>query len=71
MRAIINLSLPSQTVKIVKKAVKEGHYATTSEFFRCLLRDWQERKLLNELFESRQEIASGRGKILRSLKDLR
>ncbi|OGY91159.1 MAG: hypothetical protein A3B30_00035 [Candidatus Komeilibacteria bacterium RIFCSPLOWO2_01_FULL_52_15] len=71
MREIINLSLPAQTVKAVKKAVKEGNYATTSEFFRRLLRDWQEGKLLNELLESRQEIESGRGKVLRSLKGLR
>ena len=71
MREIINLSLPAQTVKAVKKAVKEGNYATTSEFFRRLLRDWQEGKLLNELLESRREIESGSGRTLRSLKDLR
>ncbi len=71
MREIINLSLPAQTVKAVKKAVKEGNYATTSEFFRRLLRDWQEGKLLNELLESRKEIESGGGKVLRSLKNLR
>jgi Arc/MetJ-type ribon-helix-helix transcriptional regulator len=71
MREVINLSLPAQTVKAVKKAVKDGNYATTSEFFRRLLRDWQEGKLLNELLESRADIASGRGKTLRSLKSLR
>ena len=71
MREVINLSLPADTVKAVKKAVKEGNYATTSEFFRRLLRDWQEGKLLNELLESRKEMVSGSGKILRSLKDVR
>jgi len=71
MREVINLSLPADTVKAVKKAVKEGNYATTSEFFRRLLRDWQEGKLLNELLESRREIESGSGRTLRSLKDLR
>jgi len=71
MRKVVNLSLPAQTVKAVKKAVKEGNYISTSEFFRSLLRDWQEGKLLNELVESREEIESGRGKTLRSLKDLR
>ena len=49
MREIINLSLPTETVKAVKKAVKVGHYASTSEFFRSLLRDWQEGKLLIKL----------------------
>jgi hypothetical protein len=32
---------------------------------------WTEGKLLEELIESRQELLSGRSKILKSLKDLR
>ena len=71
MREIINLSLPTETVKAVKKAVKAGNYISTSEFFRRLLRDWQEGKLLIELAQSRKEIESGHGKVLRSLKALR
>ena len=71
MREIINLSLPAETVRAVKKAVKEGNYISTSEFFRSLLRDWQEGKLLKELHESRKEIDSGGGRVLRSLKDIR
>lgn len=71
MREVINISLPSTMAKTVKTAVKRGSYASTSEFFRALLRDWQEGKLLNELNESRVEIAAGRGKILNSLKNLR
>lgn len=71
MRKIINISLPSPLAKAVKSAVKTGSYSSTSEFFRQLLREWQEGKLLNEINESRREIASGRGKILKSLKTLR
>ena len=71
MREIINISLPALTAKTVKSAVKVGGYASTSEFFRHLLRDWQEGKLLNELKESRAEILAGKGKILKSLKKLR
>ncbi|MDO8582298.1 MAG: ribbon-helix-helix domain-containing protein [bacterium] len=71
MREVINISLPSPMAKTVKIAVKNGSYSSTSEFFRHLLRDWQEGKLLNELNESRAEIAASKGKILRSLKDLR
>ena len=71
MREIINLSLPSTMVKTVKKAVKEGGYISTSEFFRTLLRSWQDTQLLNELNKSREEIRSGKGKVLKSLKDLR
>lgn len=71
MREIINISLTSPLAKTVKKAVKEGDYISTSEFFRDLLRDWQEGKLLSELNESREEIKTGRGKTLKSLKELR
>jgi len=55
----------------VKKAVKDGDYISTSEFFRDLLRDWQANRLLAELNKSREEIKAGKGKILKSLKDLR
>lgn len=71
MREIINISLPAPMAKTVKTAVKTGSYASTSEFFRDLLRDWQAGQLLTELNESRAEIAAGRGKILKSLKNLR
>lgn len=57
--------------KTVKSAVKTGEYASTSEFFRFLLRKWQEDRLLKELNDSRREISAGKGKILKSLKDLR
>jgi Arc/MetJ-type ribon-helix-helix transcriptional regulator len=71
MREVINISLPAPLVKTVKKAVKKGNYASTSEFFRHLLRDWQEEKTLSELNESKMEIAAGKGKSLKSLKKLR
>ena len=71
MREVINISLPPIMAKSVKDAVKTGSYASTSEFFRDLLRDWQEGKLLNELNKSRAEITSGKGKVLKSLKSLR
>ncbi|MBU1033085.1 MAG: ribbon-helix-helix domain-containing protein [Patescibacteria group bacterium] len=71
MRQVINISLPPKTVTAVKKAVKEGNFISTSEFFRSLLRDWQEGKLLNNLDESRRAIKAGKGKVLNSLKDLR
>lgn len=71
MREVINISLPAKTVRAVKKAVKEGQFISTSEFFRSLLRDWQAGKLLSELKDSQAEIKAGKGKILRSLKDLR
>lgn len=71
MREIINISLPSPMVKTIKKAVKEGDYISTSEFFRDLLRNWQENQLLDELNKSREEIKTGKGKTLKSLKTLK
>lgn len=70
MRKVINISLPTTMAETVKLAVKKGEYASTSEFFRDLLRRWQEETLLKELEESRLEIKQGKGKVLKSLKDL-
>jgi len=71
MRRVINISLPEQTVREVKLAVKKGNYVSTSEFFRDLLRDWRAGELLQELNHSREEIKEGKGLTLKSLKDLR
>ena len=71
MRAIMNVSLPQPMAKIVEQAVATGQYSTKSEFFRSLIREWSEQKLAKELSESRLELKSGKGKLLKSLKDLR
>lgn len=71
MRNIINISLPDEMVKIVKKEVKAGNYATTSEFFRHLIRLWNTHELAKELREDRKEFEAGKGKVLKSLRDLR
>lgn len=71
MRDIINISLPSVMVKDVETEVKRGKYTSTSEFIRTLIREWQKKKLLAELRTSQKETKEGKGKVLRSLKDLR
>lgn len=71
MRSIINISLPADVKKDVEGAVRDGGYATKSEFFRDAFRAWKERQVLIELEKSRQDILLGKGKVLRSLKDLR
>ena len=68
MRNIINISLPQELTKRVREEVKTGDYASISEFFRHLLRI---HNLAKELKNRRKEFETGRGKILRSLKDLR
>jgi metal-responsive CopG/Arc/MetJ family transcriptional regulator len=71
MREVINISLPKELNKEVEKIIRAEKYATKSEFFRDLLRMRLEGKILRELIDSRRELALGKGKILRSLKDLR
>jgi len=71
MRAIVNISLPTQLNSIVEKEVKAGAYASKSEFFRSLLRFWLERRLSRELEKSRRELKAGKGTLLESLSDLR
>ena len=71
MREVINISLPKELRKSIEEVIKKEKYATKSEFFRELLRLWLEGKIIRELAESRKELASSKGKLLRSLKDLR
>ena len=70
MRNIINISMPAETVKFIKQEVKKGKYSSVSEFFRALLREYEENKALAELEEIDREFKAGKGKVLRSFKDL-
>ena len=71
MREILNISLPKEMVMQIKKGVKEGGFSTTSEYMRHLIRLENTRRLVEEIELSRQEFKSGKGKLLKSLKDLR
>lgn len=70
MRSIINISLPQQMTAAVEEGMKKENFSTKSEFFRALIRLWMQGKLAVELEESRRELRQGKGKLLRSLKDL-
>lgn len=71
MRNIINISLPKELVQIVEAEVKSGKFATKSEFFRMLLRLWDERVLTEGVRKSEGEFTAHKGKKLISLRDLR
>lgn len=71
MRNIVNISLPETLRKEVDIAVRKGNYASTSEFFRDLLRMWKEKQLVRDIAISEREFAAGKGKRLKSLKELR
>ena len=71
MRTIVNISLPLPLSRVVDEAVSRGNFASKSEFFRDLLRKWLEGRLLTDLEKSRDELKKGKGKVLKSLRDLR
>lgn len=62
--------MPISLKKNVDLAVKEGNYASVSEFFRDALRAWEEEQLYQSVMRSRRDITEGKFKKLRSLKDL-
>lgn len=50
--------------------IKEYNYSSASEFFRDAVRALEDDKLIKDIMESEKEFAAGKGKVLRSLKDL-
>lgn len=71
MRTILNISVPAELAREVRREVKAGKFASLSEFIRHLVRLWRTEQLMQEIEQSRHEIAAGKGKLLRSLRDLR
>lgn len=72
MRSVINISLSKELDEKVNSLVKKGRYSTKSEFLRDLIRDKiEEEEVFKSLQKSQAEFKAGKGKLLRSLKDLR
>lgn len=72
MRDILNISLSKELSKKVDSLVKKGRYSTKSEFLRDLIREKiEEEELWVSVQKSQAEFRAGKGKLLRSLKDLR
>lgn len=72
MREIVNISLPKELSREIDKILERGHYSTKSEFLRELIRERvEEEDLLGQIKKSEAEFRAGKGKVLRSLKDLR
>ena len=70
MRTTLNISMPSAQKKNVDRMIKDYNYASASEFFRDAIRALEDDKLIKDIMESEREFAAGKGKRLRSLKDL-
>lgn len=62
--------MPLSLKRQVEKEVKEGNYASISEFFRDAVRSWKEEQLYQSVTRSRKDFAEGKFKRLRSLKEL-
>ena len=72
MRSVINISLSKELALDLEKAVKHGKYSSKSEFLRELIRErMEEEDLWRSVQKSEAEFRAGKGKLLRSLKDLR
>jgi Arc/MetJ-type ribon-helix-helix transcriptional regulator len=70
MRTTLNISMPPKLFSKVKSMVKEYNYSSISEFVRDAIRVWEDEQLYKSILESEKEFAQGKGKRLRSLKDL-
>jgi Arc/MetJ-type ribon-helix-helix transcriptional regulator len=70
MRTVVNISLPVSLTAEVDRGVKRFHFASKSEFFRHLLREWLAGRLLADLEQSEREHAEGKAKKLTRVKDL-
>lgn len=62
--------MPPLQKKNVDRMIKDYNYASTSEFFRDAVRALEEDKLIKDIMESEKQFVAGKGKKLRSLKDL-
>ncbi len=62
--------MPVSLKRNVDIAVKEGNYASVSEFFRDAVRAWEEEQLYQSVMRSQRDFAQGRFKRGRSLKDV-
>ena len=72
MRTVINISLPKSLAAEVKKEVKAGHFASTSEFFRHLLRLWNTERMARRIEKAEKDFKKGKNwKTFASMADIR
>lgn len=62
--------MPAVQKKNVDRMIKDYNYASTSEFFRDAVRALEEDKLVKDIEQSEREFSAGKGKKLKSLRDL-
>ncbi len=62
--------MPPEQKKNVDRMIKDYHYTSASEFFRDAVKALEENKLIQDIGESEREFTAGKGKKLKSLKEL-
>ena len=62
--------MPPKLFSKVESVVRERNYSSISEFIRDAIRAWEDEDLYQSVLKSEKEFAQGKGKRLRSLKDL-
>ena len=67
----MNISVSPKLKKAIDAAVRNGGYASKSEFLRAIFRAWEDEEVLRSVRKSEREIAKGKVFKLKSLKDLR
>ncbi len=70
MRTTLNISMQPLQKKNVDRMMKDYQYSSFSELFRDAIRALEDDKLVKDIMESEREFAAGKGKRLRSLRDL-
>lgn len=70
MRTTLNISMPPKLYSKVESVVHKYNYSSVSEFIRDAIRAWEDDQLYRSVLQSEKEFAEGKGKRLRSLKDL-
>lgn len=70
MRKTSSISMSPAMQTRVHSMVRDNNYSSVSELFRDALRALEDAKLVESIMKSEQEFAAGKGKKLRSLKDL-
>ena len=62
--------MPPKLFSRIESVISEYNYSSVSEFIRDAIRAWEEEQLYQSVLQSEKEFAQGKGKKLRSLKDL-
>jgi len=71
MRKILNISLPKSMADTVKQEVKQGGFASASEFIRHMIREYKTNKLAKELKRMQKDFEAGKGIELKSFDQLK